>query len=65
MFASLFVPLIAETFNTAVERAVDLASEDFHHLAKHSKDIAAFGVFLSLFIPISVWIGFIVYFKGF
>jgi len=65
MFASLFVPLIAECFNTAVEKVVDLATEDFHNLAKQAKDIAAFGVFLSLFIPIFVWLGFIIYFKGF
>jgi diacylglycerol kinase len=65
MFASLFVPLIAESFNTAIEKVVDLAIEDFHKLAKDSKDIAAFGVFLSLFVPIFVWFGFIFYLKGF
>ena len=65
MFSSLFIPLIAESFNTAIEKTVDLVTDDFHHLAKHAKDIAAFGVFLSLFVPIFVWSGFIIYFKGF
>jgi len=65
MFSSLFIPLIAESFNTAIEKTVDLITDDFHHLAKHAKDIAAFGVFLSLFVPVFVWSGFIIYFKGF
>ena len=65
MFASLFIPLIAEAFNTAIEKSVDLVTDDFHHLAKQAKNIAAFGVFLSLFVPIFVWGGFIIYFKGF
>ena len=65
MFASLLIPLIAESFNTAIEKVVDLVTEDFHPFAKHAKDIAAFGVFLSLFVPVFVWGGFIIYFKGF
>ena len=62
MFCVLFIPLIAEAFNTAIEKVVDLSSQDFHILAKHAKDIAAFGVFLSIFVPIFVWLGFIIYF---
>ena len=65
MFAFLFIPLIAEAFNTAIEKTVDLVTDDFHHLAKQAKDIAAFGVFLSLFVPVFVWVGFIIYFRGF
>jgi diacylglycerol kinase (ATP) len=64
MFSSMFFPITAEIFNTAIEKTVDLASEDFHHLAKKAKDIAAFGVFISIFIPVSVWCGFIIYFWG-
>jgi len=62
MFTVLFIPLIAEAFNTAIEKVVDLSSPNFHIWAKHAKDIAAFGVFLSIFIPIFVWLGFIIYF---
>ena len=62
MFSALFIPLIAEAFNTAIEKVVDLSTPDFHILAKHAKDIAAFGVFLSIFAPLFVWLGFIIYF---
>jgi len=62
MFCALFIPLIAEAFNTAIEKVVDLSTPDFHILAKYAKDIAAFGVFLSIFVPLFVWLGFIIYF---
>ena len=62
MFASLFIPLLAEALNTAIEKVVDLVTDDYHILAKHAKDIAAFAVMVSIFITIFVWFGFIVYF---
>lgn len=62
MFSSLFIPLITEAFNTAIEKVVDMTMDDYNILAKHAKDIAAFGVFLSIFVPIFVWGGFIMYF---
>lgn len=61
MFASLFAPLIAEALNTAIEKIVDMTTPEYHILAKHAKDIAAFGVFMSIFIPITVWLAFVVY----
>jgi len=36
-----------EMMNTAIERAVDLASPEYHELAKLSKDVAAGGVALA------------------
>ena len=45
-FAVTFV-LVAEMFNTAVEHAIDLISEEYHPLAKVVKDIAAGAVFVS------------------
>jgi len=45
-FAVTFV-LVAEMFNTAVEHAIDLISEEYHPLAKVIKDIAAGAVFVS------------------
>ena len=36
-----------EAINTAVEAVVDLATPDFHPLAKHAKDVAAGGVLLT------------------
>jgi diacylglycerol kinase (ATP) len=62
MFCALFIPLIAEAFNTAIEKSVDLIQDEYHILAKHAKDIAAFGVLLSIIITAFIWLGFIVYF---
>lgn len=43
----IFAVLAAETFNTAVEKTVDLVTRDYHPLAKHAKNIAAGGVLLT------------------
>ncbi len=37
----------AELFNTAVERVVDLASPEFHPLAKAAKDVASGAVLIA------------------
>jgi undecaprenol kinase/diacylglycerol kinase (ATP) len=39
--------LVAEALNTSVEAVVDLASPDFHPLAKVAKDTAAAGVLIA------------------
>ncbi|MCF6173543.1 MAG: diacylglycerol kinase [Campylobacteraceae bacterium] len=62
MFLSMIVPLLAEIFNTAIEKTVDLAEENFHSLAKAAKDVAAFGAMVSISIPLFVWFGFIAHF---
>ncbi len=65
MFASLFLPIFAEAFNTAIEKAVDMAMPEYHILAKHAKDIAAFGVLVSILMTSFIWLAFITYFfKG-
>ncbi|MBN1259831.1 MAG: diacylglycerol kinase family protein [Anaerolineae bacterium] len=46
--------LIAEMFNTAAETLVDLASPDYHPLAKRVKDLAAGAVLLSALIAVVV-----------
>jgi undecaprenol kinase len=48
-----------EMMNTAVEKTVDLVTEDFHPLAKLAKDIAAGAVFI--FAIICVMIGFLIF----
>jgi len=57
-FALIFVAitsvLIAELFNTVIELSVDLASPDFHPLAKHAKDVAAGAVLLSAMLAIVI-----------
>ncbi|MDO4850278.1 MAG: diacylglycerol kinase family protein [Actinomycetota bacterium] len=55
--------LFAELFNTAIEAVVDLASPEYHELAKRAKDIAA-GAVLSLSI-ISVIAGLAIYIDAF
>jgi len=53
----------AEAFNTALEFLTDLASPDFHPLAKKTKDVAAAGVLvLSIAASIIGSIIFIPYF---
>lgn len=53
---SLFIPLIVELLNSAVEAVVDLCTKERHPLAKYAKDAAAAAVLLSLFLTLSIWI---------
>ncbi len=52
---SLFIPLIAEIINSAIERTVDLVTFEHHELAKRAKDAGAALVFLSLAMLAFVW----------
>jgi len=52
---SLFFPIIAELFNSAVERTVDLGTREYHHLAKAAKDSAAAACLLSVIVTVVVW----------
>lgn len=47
LFFSIALVLITEMINTAIERVVDLITEDFHPLARLAKDIAAGGVLIA------------------
>jgi diacylglycerol kinase (ATP) len=62
LFTSLFIPLLAEIFNTIIEKIVELIKEEYHILAKQAKDLAAFGTIVSIIITFFIWIGFIIYF---
>lgn len=57
-FALIFVAiagvLIAELFNTVIELCVDLASPDYHPLAKRAKDVAAGAVLLSAILAVVI-----------
>jgi diacylglycerol kinase (ATP) len=46
--------LTAEVFNTAAELLVDLASPDYHPLAKRVKDLAAGAVLIAALVSILV-----------
>ncbi|QQK75827.1 diacylglycerol kinase family protein [Salicibibacter cibarius] len=50
-----------ELVNTAIERVVDLVSEDYHPLAKIAKDVAATAVFV--YSLIAVVVGIIIFYQ--
>lgn len=52
---ALFIPLMAEVINSAVERTVDLVTLEHNELAKRAKDAGAAFVFLSLVMLSSIW----------
>lgn len=56
MIASLFMVLVVELLNSAVEAVVDRISLEDHHLAKRAKDIGSAAVFLSLLNVAVVWL---------
>jgi diacylglycerol kinase len=57
-FAMVFVAItgvfIAEMFNTVFELCIDLASPEFHPLAKIAKDVAAGAVLLSAILAVVI-----------
>jgi diacylglycerol kinase len=57
-FAMVFVAMtgvfIAEMFNTVFELCIDLASPDYHPLAKIAKDVAAGAVLLSAMLSVVI-----------
>jgi diacylglycerol kinase (ATP) len=55
MVASVFLVLIVELLNSAIEAAVDRISLENHLLAKRAKDIGSAAVFLSLINVATVW----------
>lgn len=56
MMTSVFLVLVVELLNSAIEAAVDRVSLDEHHLAKRAKDIGSAAVFLSLANVAVVWV---------
>jgi len=56
LLASVFLVLIVELLNSAVEAVVDRISLEDHELAKRAKDIGSAAVMLSLASMTLVWI---------
>ena len=56
LFISLFIPIFAEVINSAIERVVDLVTQEQHILAKRAKDVGATIVLLSLIITTFIWL---------
>lgn len=54
LFSNTLV-LIVELLNSAIEAIVDLASPEYHILAKRAKDMGSAAVLLCLFLSLSLW----------
>lgn len=55
LFISLFIPVLAEVINSAIERVVDLVTNEYHILAKQAKDVGATIVLISLIVTALIW----------
>ena len=51
----LFLIIIAECLNSAIEACVDLITSEFHEKAKIAKDCASAGVFFSVILALATW----------
>jgi len=54
LLMAIFLVIILETINTALEKAVDVATRDFNHVAHIAKDVAAGAVLLGAFFAVIV-----------
>ncbi len=61
LIVSMIVPLMVELLNSAIERVVDMVTNEYHQLAKYAKDAAAAAVMLSLVFSAGVWISVIIW----
>jgi len=55
LLGSLFLVLIAELLNSAIEAAVDRVSRRPHKLSGRAKDMGSAAVFLSLILVVVTW----------
>lgn len=55
LLASVFLVLIVELLNTAVERAIDRISFEKHELSKEAKDMGSAAVLLSIILAAVIW----------
>lgn len=55
LIATLFIVLITELLNSAVEAITDRVSEEHHQLSGRAKDLGSAAVFVSLLMVICVW----------
>lgn len=53
---SLFIPILAEIVNSAIERAVDLVTLEYNELAKRAKDAGSALVFVSIVFTVLIWL---------
>ena len=55
LIVSMYPILIVEAINSAIERVVDLVTQEHHELARQAKDIGAFAVLLTFTLTVIVW----------
>ena len=51
--------MVVELLNTAIEAVVDLASPEYHELAKRAKDLASAAVAVAIFANVILWAAFL------
>lgn len=56
MISSLFLVLIVELLNSAVEAVVDRIGSEWHELSGRAKDLGSAAVFLSLVLTAYIWL---------
>ncbi len=61
LILSIFIVLIVELLNSAIETTIDRISDEQHTLSKQAKDIASAAVFVSLLLFVVIWGLFILY----
>jgi len=57
LIASVFLLLIVELLNSAIEKVVDRIGDEFHELSGAAKDIGSAAVFLTMVAVSIVWLG--------
>ncbi len=57
---SIFLVIILEMVNTAIEQIVDLVTQEYRLHAKHAKDVAAGAVLMAALF--SLWVAYFVFF---
>lgn len=55
LISSLFLVMIVELLNTAIETAINRVSLEIHPLSKKAKDVASGAVLLSIINAIVIW----------
>jgi diacylglycerol kinase (ATP) len=53
----VFLVMVVELLNTAIESAIDRIGPEWHELAKRAKDIGSAAVLMSLVLCAGVWFG--------
>jgi len=56
LISTLFLVVIVELLNSAIEAVVDRVSDDHHKLSGRAKDMGSAAVFVSLALTVVVWV---------